>query len=271
MAVVHVTTWSEFKTAVTGTDNVVILDNDIVCDEMISSSTTWYCESIDGQEHAIYNIQSTIASAEFKAGRVITISNLGFLNFALYGASQDRGMFQMTDYGSKYFIFNDCKFQGMSLKGLFDDGCTCTRCSVSLSSCRFLISDSYQRAASFNECWIDLGTVTCKSGDNYIIFGSLRNTYIKGTINLTSQTSTFDIIRGDITNSVFNAYIKCDTSRVINLRRNNDSIGNVCLFNTDRIQTASESDLRHSGWTGLSDSDLKSATAVQATGFPIVV
>lgn len=271
MAVVHVTTWSDFKTAVAGTNNQVIVDNDIVCDEMLSDSTTWRCESIDGQDHAIYNIQSTYDGAEFRAGKLITISNLGFLNFALYGVSRDRGMFQMTDYGSRRFTFNDCQFQGMTLKGLFDDGCACNRCSVSLSSCRFLISDSYQHQAAFNECWIDLGTVTCKNNDNYIIWGDLRNTYVKGTINLTNQTDEFSIIRGDVASSVFNAYIKCDTSRAINLISSNNNPVNVCLYNTDRIQTASESDLRHSGWTGLTDSDLKSATAVQATGFPIVV
>ena len=271
MAVVHVTNWSDFKTAVAGTDNQVIIDNDIVCNEMLSDSTTWKCESIDGQDHAIYNIQSTYGGAEFRAGRVITISNLGFLNFALYGVSQTRGMFQMTDYGSRYFVFNDCKFQGMTLKGLFDDGCTCNRCSVSLSSCRFLISDSYQHQSAFNECWIDLGTVNCKNGDYVIIFSNLRNTYIKGTINLTSQTDKFNIIRGDVTSSVFNAYIKCDTSRVINMIYDGHKAVNTCLYNTDRIQIASESDLRHNGWTGLKDSELKSATAVQATGFPIIV
>ena len=271
MAVVHVTTWSDFKTAVAGTDNQVIIDNDIVCNEMLSDSTTWKCESIDGQDHAIYNIQSTYDGAEFRAGRVITISNLGFLNFTLYGTSRDRGMFQMTDYGSRYFVFNDCKFQGMTLKGLFDDGCTCNRCSISLSSCRFLITDSYQRKGAYNECWIDLGTVNCKNNDNVIIWGDLRNTYVKGTINLTSQTGKFDIIRGDVTSSIFNAYIKCDTSRAINMIRDNNNTVNTCLYNTDRIQIASESDLRHNGWTGLKDSELKSATAVQATGFPIIV
>lgn len=270
MAVVHVTSWSDFKTAVGGTDNQVIIDNDIICDEMLSDAIVFNCTSIDGQEHAVYNIQSTRGNAEFEAGRIVTISNLGFLNFALYGDSSS-GMFVSTNYGSRYFVFNDCKFQGMTLKGVFDDGCTCTRCSVSLSSCRFLAPSSFQRQTSFHECWIDLGTATCKNNDNYLIFADLRNTYIKGTIKLTDQNTQYDVIRGSVTNCVFNAYIKCATSRVINLRRNNESTGNVCLFNTDRIQTASESDLRHSGWTGLTDGNLKSATAVQATGFPIVV
>lgn len=270
MAVVHVSTWSDFKTAVGGTDNQVIVDNDIVCDETLSDSTTWRCESINGQGHAIYNIQSTCARAEFSAGRVITISNLGFLNFALYGDSNS-GMFVSTDYGSRWFDFNDCQFQGMSLKSVLDDGCGCTRCSISLSSCRSLAPSAYQRPISFHECWIDLGTVNCKSNDYVIIFGDLRNTYVKGTINLTSQTGEFNIIRGDVTNCILNTYIKCDTSRVINLKYHNEGISRVSLFNTDRIQTASTSDLRYSGWTGLSDSDLKSATAVQATGFPIVV
>jgi len=271
MAVVHVSTWEDFKTAVAGTDNQVIIDNDIICNEILSSSATWNCTSIDGQEHAIYNIQSTLNSSEFKAGRVITISNLGFLNFTLYGTSQDRGMFQQTNYGRNYFVFNDCQFQGMSLKGLFDDGCECTRCSITLTSCRFLISDSYQHNAFFHECWIDLGTVTCKNGDNFIMFAGLRNTYVKGTINLTSETDKFDIIRGDIVNSIFNCYVKCTANRTINLRYNNTSIDNVSLYNSDRIQVATESNFYHSGWTGLTDGNLKSATAVQATGFPIVV
>ena len=270
MAVVHVTTWSDFKTAVAGTNNQVIIDNDIMCDEMISDSTMWNCESIDGQDHAIYNIQSTYNGSEFKAGRVITISNLKFLNFALYGVSYLRGMFQRGGTG-KWFVFNDCKFQGMTLKGLFDDGCDCNRCSISLSSCRFLIADSPERQGAYNECWIDLGTVTCKNNDSVIIWGDLRNTYVKGTINLTNQKDDFVIIRGDVTSSVFNAYIKCDTSRAISLIRWNNSTNSTCLYNTDRIKTASESDLNHRGWTGLKDSELKSATAVQATGFPIVV
>ena len=269
MAVVHVTTWSDFKTAVAGTNNQVIIDNDIVCDEMLSGSTMWNCESIDGQDHAIYNIQSTYNGSEFKAGTYVTISNLGFLNFALYGVSSSYGMFQNGP--SKRFTFNDCKFQGMTLKGVLDNGCTCNRCSVSLSSCRFIMSSVGTYTSAFNECWIDLGTVNCEKDDNYIICADLRNTYIKGTINLTNQTRKFDILRGDVTSSIFNAYIKCDTSRAINLISEDKSTVNVCLFNKDRIKTASESDLRHNGWTGLSDSNLRSATAVQATGFPIVV
>ena len=270
MAVVHVTNWSDFKTAVVGKDNQVIIDNDIVCDEVLSESTTWKCESIDGQDHAIYNIQSTCDSSEFKAGRVITISNLRFLNFTLYGVSSLRGMFQRGG-NSSWFVFNDCKFQGMTLKGLFDVGCECTRCSITLTSCRFLIADSFTHEAFFHECWIDLGTVNCKNGDNLIMHASLRNTYIKGTINLTNESGKFDIIRGSIVNSIFNCYVKCGATRVINLRYNDSSIDNVSLYNTDRIKTVSESDLHHSGWTGLTDSDLKSATAVQAAGFPIVV
>lgn len=271
MAVVHVSTWEDFKTAVAGTDNQVIIDNDIICNEILSDDMTWNCESIDGQEHAIYNIQSTYNGTEFKAGRIITVSNLGFLNFTLYGTSQDHGMFKQTDYGRNRFVFNDCQFQGMSLKGLFDDGCECTRCSITLTSCRFLISDSFQHEAFFHECWIDLGTVTCKRGDNFIMFASLRNTYVKGTINLTDETDRFDIIRGYIVNSIFNCYVKCTANRTINLRYNNESIENVCLYNSDRIQVATESNFYHSGWTGLTDGNLKSATAVQATGFPIIV
>ena len=270
MAVVHVTTWSEFKTAVNGTDNQVIVDNDIVCDEMISDAIVFNCASVDGQEHAIYNIQSLRAQAEFRAGRVVTISNLGFLNFALYGDSRN-GMLVSSDWGSRWFNLNDCQFQGMTLKALFDDGCTCSRCSVSLSSCRYLTGEGYQRPITLNECWIDVGTATCKNNDNYFIFADLRNTYIKGTINLTSQNTQYDLIRGDAVNCVLNTYIKCDTSRVINLRYHNDGISRVSLFNTNRIQIAAESDLHYSGWTGLTDSNLKSATAVQATGFPIVV
>lgn len=270
MAVVHVTSWSEFKTAVNGKDNQVILDNDIVCDEMLSDTIIFNCESVDGQEHAIYNIQSTYGGAEFRAGRVVTISNLGFLNFALYGDSSN-GMLVSSDYGSRWFNLNDCKFQGMTLKALFDDGCTCSRCSVSLSSCRLLTGSGYQRPITLNECWIDVGTATCKHNDYYFIFADLRNTYIKGTINLTSQNTEFNIIRGDVVNCVLNTYIKCDTSRVINLRYHNADISRVSLFNADRIQTAAEIDLHYSGWTGLTDGNLKSATAVQATGFPIVV
>lgn len=270
MAVVHVTTWSDFKTAVGGTDNQVIVDNDIICDEMLSDAIVFNCESIDGQEHAIYNIQSELENAEFRAGRVVTISNLGFLNFALYGISGS-GMLVSSDYGSRWFNLNDCTFQGMTLKALFDDGCTCSRCSVSLSSCRFLTSSGFQRPITLNECWIDVGTATCKNDDNYFIFAHLRNTYIKGTINLTSQNTQYDVIRGNVVNCVFNVFIKCATSRVINLRRNNEGISGVGLFNTDRIQTAAESDLHYNGWTGLTDGNLRSATAVQATGFPIVV
>ena len=270
MAVVHVTTWSDFKTAVAGTNNQVIIDNDIVCDETLSNETIWKCESIDGQDHAIYNIQSTYEGGEFIAGRLITISNLGFLNFALYGVSWFRGMFQRGG-SDEWFTFNDCKFQGMTLKGLFGEACECNRCSISLSSCRFLLSNSPESQGAFNECWIDLGTVNCQNDDNFIIWSDLRNTYVKGTINLTNQSDEFVIIRGDVTSSVFNAYIKCDTSRAISLIRYNNSANSTCLYNTDRIKTVSESDLDHRGWTGLTDSELKSATAVQATGFPIVV
>ena len=270
MAVVHVTSWSDFKTAVGGTDNQVIVDNDIICDEMLSDTIVFNCTSVDGQGHAIYNIQSELGSAEFRAGRVVTISNLGFLNFVLYGVSRN-GMLVSSDYGSRWFNLNDCKFQGMTLKGLFDDGCTCTRCSVSLSSCRYLATSGYQRPITLNECWIDVGTATCKDSDNYFIFADLRNTYIKGTLKLTSQNTQYDVIRGDVVNCIFNVFLKCTTSRVINLQYHDEGIRGVGLFNTDRIQTAADIDLHYSGWTGLTDGNLKSATAVKATGFPIIV
>lgn len=273
MAVVHVTDWTSFKTAIEVSGNEVIVDNDIVCDEF-NTTARWRCAKVDGNNHAIYNIQSTNTSTEFLSETgALPVNNLHFLNFVLYGDSTT-GMFAHTDYGSKYFVFNDCKFQGMTTKSLFGDGCDLNRCSITLTQCRALTSQAGQHGNVMRECWADLGKCTPKSNDYALCHSDVYNCYFKGTIiaNAGDNSSSgrgLNFIRGTIYNSIFNCYVESDNNHTFALRRNNEAPNTTSIYNTSRIKDGVN--FYHAGWAELTDAELKTASAVAATGFPIIV
>lgn len=273
MAVVHVTDWTSFKEAVQVADNEVIVDNDIICDEF-NATFGWSCAKVDGNDHAIYNLQSTYDGAEFSSyTTALQVNKLHFLNFAFYGNSNS-GIFTHTSYGSKYFVFNDCKFQGMTTKGLFGDGCDLNRCSITLTQCRAFIANAGQHQNIMHECWVDLGKCTPKSNDYTICFADTYNCYFKGTIIANEGDNTangrgLNFIRGSIYNTIFNCYVRSDNNHTFVLKRNDATPDTTSIYNTSRIGDGV--DFYHAGWAELTDAELKTASAVAATGFPIIV
>lgn len=273
MAVVHVTDWTSFKEAVQVADNEVIVDNDIICDEF-NATFDWRCSKVDGNDHAIYNLQTTYTGTEFASyTSALQVNKLHFLNFAFYGDSTS-GVFNQSNYGRNYFVFNDCKFQGMTTKGLFGDGCDLNRCAITLTQCRALKSDGSQRSGTMHECWIDLGKCTPKSSDYTICYTDIYNCYFKGTIIANAGDSSasgrgLHFIRGSVYNTIFNCYVRSDNDHTFALIRNNATPNTTSIYNTSRIGDGV--DFYHNGWAELADAELKTASAVAATGFPIIV
>lgn len=273
MAVVHVTDWASFKAAIEVAGNEVIVDNDIVCDEF-NTSARWRCAKVDGNDHAIYSIQTTHTGTEFASEtQALQVNKLHFLNFVLYGDST-AGMFIHTDYGRNYFVFNDCKFQGMTTKSLFGDGCDLNRCSITLTQCRSLNTGGNQHTNIMRECWADIGRCTPKGNDFTLCYSDVYNCYFKGTIiandgDNSSSGRGLNFIRGSIYNSIFNCYVESDNNHTFALRRNDSAPDTTSIYNTSRIGDGVN--FYHAGWSALTDSELKTASAVAATGFPIII
>lgn len=262
MAIVHVTSWSEFVAAVAVSDNEVIVDNDIDCNgEPLESVIHVYCSKIDGNDHIIYNLTSTGSHNDFQAHAPCEINKLHFYNYVCYANTSSYGVF----YGgssTNTFTFKECKMQGITFKPLlYTYGGTLQSCSLSFTQLRILKRGS---GTHCTECWIDIGNTTPNSGAQFSSGGSIIDCYIKGKFVLDNSSGmATPIFNNTCTTSVFNFEItKPDTINTLNLSTD----ASTCIYNSDRIKNLTGD----GGATPLTDTQLKDASAVAATGFPIV-
>lgn len=270
MAVVHVSTWTDFKTAITGAGNTVILDSDIDANgNIISDRIGVKAVEIDGQGHTIYNYTSTHNGSDFWLdfyynNQYITcnIKNLNFYNVVVGGFNTNEAFFK-TYHGR--FILTNCRIQGVINKELIQDS-SMYKCSCTFTNLLRIggISDSN----IIEECWFDLGKNIIPNGvDNYYK-GQVKYCYFKGGLNTKGLSNNTQIFRGSCKNSIFNIEIS-DTSEDIKTIRLNDRVDTeINLYNTDKIALPSNVIFEtQSNFTGLSDASLKSPESVSATGF----
>lgn len=271
MAVVHVSNWTDFKTAITGDGNTVILDSDLDANgDIITDRIYVHALEIDGQGHTIYNYTSTHNGSDFFLeffydNRYITcnIKNLNFYNIVIGGSNTSEGMFYAYRGA---FILTNCRLQGNINKALILNS-EMHQCSCTFNKLRLIggISDSNV----IEECWFDIGNNVIPNNSGAYYQGRILYSYFIGSLDtkgLSNNSSIF--FRCSCKSSIFNIELS-DTSEDIKTIRLNDRVDSeINLYNTDKISfPANVTFETQSNFTGLSDASLKSPEAVNATGF----
>lgn len=263
MAVVHVATWDDFVSEIKKASTTeVIVDADLDANNWKSSTIEMWNNSnmtITGNDHTIRNIIYTHNGAVFRAmGSNVTFNKLSFVN-VMTTMTADYAFFDA--YNQVDLNLVDCKFQGR----FYNFGYR----RVKATRCTFTFEDGLAdfmwtngSDATLDYCYVDFKTQTA-NGTNLISGeatnnNAIHNCYFKGTIN--NSGGQFTSRR--TYSSVFNLYINTGANNA----RITDRAQSICLYNTDRFPNAVQKD----NMVGLSDSDLKNADAVIATGFPLV-
>lgn len=275
MAVVHVSNWNDFKTAITGEANTVILDSDIDANgDIINDRINVKALEIDGQGHTIYNYTSTHSGSDFWLefyydNRYINcnIKNINFYNVVVGGINREESFFRARRGN---FTLTNCRIQGLINKSLIIDS-QMYKCSCEFTKLRFIggVDDSN----AIEECWFDLGENILPNGSPFYYQGSVRYCYFKGSLDTKGLSNNLPIFRSSCKSSIFNIELS-DTSEDYKTIRLNDRVDTeINLYNTDKLSfPANVTFETQSNFTGLSDASLKSADAVNATGFaPFVV
>lgn len=300
MATVQITTWDEFKTALTESiteDTTYEIMNDIdVSDTVISNTitipTSNFTKTFNGNGHDINGITSYSAIGIFQKAASCTIifNNTNFTNVML----QTGYLFYFNNpqTGSYYpLTFNECLFNGLTLR-LFSNinsGYACytylNRCSINVE-CTCL---TYGSGYYFTECYIIInpiqGTSTCSldprsSNSNYI---HLANCYIAGSIYISYNTSAY-IVGGTYYNAstcynnVFNYEVHITNyseSTTYYWTGGNVPESRCSLYNSEKVYGGTGTDTpitcgTRTNFDGLTDTQLKSRTYIKEnTSFPL--
>ena len=297
MATVQITTWDEFKTALTATItenttyeimNDIDVSGEILTSQIrLSSGTNYFNKTFNGGNHTINGL-TTYANINlfylYNTYTVYTFNQLHFSNFMLSSATflyQDPG----TDYAQPC-RFNDCLFNGICSVMFAGTGRSnrysiLTRCSFNVRCNSFItLPGVYIR---FNDCYIIINPLAEYNHFVYTNYGSLTNSannYIGGTIHKqTYTTSSSDYMIYGIGecggNNVFNCdvYIHNYSATTTYYISNSDGSA-ICLFNKSKIMDSTGNPVALVGdrtnCKGLTDTQMKSRTYIQEnTNFPL--
>jgi len=269
MAVVHVSSWEDFKTAINGEANTVIVDADLNAGgDIINNRINVRALEIDGQGHTIYNYTSTHNGSDFWLdfyydNNYITcaIKNLNFYNIVVGGESRTEAFFRA--YHGRFTLTN-CRFQGAINKEFIQD-CGMSQCSCTFTKLRYIggISD----ANLIEECWFDIGDNICTSDETYYR-GRIMYCYFKGSLDTKSLSNTREIFHSSCTSSIFNMELTDSSEDIKTINMCSSGASNICLYNTDKLSfPANVTFSVQTNFTGISDASLKTPAAVNATGF----
>lgn len=269
MAVVHVSSWEDFKTAINGEANTVIVDADLDASGDIITDTIYvHALEIDGQGHTIYNYTSTHTSSEFYLDFyynndyiTCSIKNINFYNIVIGGETGSEAMFRANNGN---FIISNCRLQGIINKALIRK-CQMQKCTCNFSKLKYI--GGYSGDNSIEECWFDIGNNVFTWDESYYK-GNIKYCYFKGSLDTKSLSSGRDIINGLCTSSIFNLELSDSSENIKTINLCSSGATNICLFNNDKINNSANVIYSiPSNFTGLSDANLKNPVAVNATGF----
>lgn len=268
MAVVHVSSWPDFKSAINVSGNTVLVDADMdAANDLISARISAKCDEIDGQGHTLYNFTSTHSDADFWSTKnnsegYITLRNMNFYNI-VSGGSAARGFLDGNNHG--FDIYN-CRFQGILNKGIISRS-RMTNCSCNFSAIS-RITGSMSDRVEISECWFDIGDSVAPSGAFFCYASSIRFCYFKGKLDVKNFTSNGNVFRGDCQASICNIEITTSSESALSLNLCDRAAQDICLVNSDKIDLPYTAILTIPGnFTSISDADLKTPAAVAATGF----
>lgn len=256
---VTVSTWAEFKAALTSSETIIEVMADIDAnDDLPLASIDVYAvaKTVNGNGHTLYNLSTggVVNSPIIWLHSNITINELNFYN--CYRLEDDY-FFRTTSAVRAYF--NDCKIVGSASKTLaaYADY---TRCSMSWTRARGV---HINRECNYTYCWVHFD-VTRTTGSGEYEFGGIFNSYLEGEwTNTFSGTGNRPGIAYWIDNTISNikypeAIVECNSSSsgavsVYNIT----NMPNLAIINPANSKTAT-------------DAGMKDASYLAALGFNIV-
>jgi len=302
MATKQITTWAEFKTALTETiteNTTYEIMNDIdVSDTPINSiitlagatSSAHKTFTSNGDTAKSINGITNYTNIEcifYLNNEYFSFNNIHFSNFML----QDSALFATA---WTHPTFNSCYFNGLCQRlsklksgssGRNDDYVIFNKCSFNISL-GLRLDEGY---CSFRECYFIFNDFYSTANSTYVIYASsFVNCYFGGKLDMHNNTgTTFYIIYGagysgtygtgsSIYNCVFNVELTLNnsvTTVYAYYTYNNYTLSTGTLYNSDKIKkydgTAPTITWRTNGYN-LTDSQIKSKTYIQQnTNFPL--
>lgn len=258
MAVVHVTTFTDFLTAVSVADDIVILDNDLDGNSQeITNTVAIACAEIDGAGHTIYNVQCTRDIYPFRFDAECNVHNCNWQNVLQTAGA---ALYQNTDR-NRLITFSNCVYQG-----LFTGIC---RGNFSFIQCAFILQRNTGYAFSYYYSGVTLYLEHCYfKSDNISSDGVYRSTrargcYFEGTLN--NPNSNALIFDGYGDNSVYNIYVKSANAVSVFYGSEQDT---PCIYNADRVD---DTITVNRPFIPLTDEQMHSAAEIAAVGFDIIV
>lgn len=276
MAVVHVTNWSEFKSAIATAGNTVIVDNNIDANGTYTTSTlTLAALSIQGNGYTIYNIMGSTTIFGGTNANSHSITDLNFANCDTSAASSSTvGALFRASSASYPVNLTRCNIQGnLRYVGIG---------YVRLSSCAIVMAGSSHAGivnnttgstgCYFESCYVDLGESYKLTGDALFGYCYMYNCYFKGKLILTASKNINGNYGSDNNyNNVYNMYVSSDSETARTLRINGQTGGSaVSIINADRIDD-NITLANNTGVVELTDAQMKDASYISSTGFPIIV
>ena len=303
MATKQITTWDEFKTALTETiteNTTYEIMNDIdVSDEILTNRIVMICnpdrsvtvkKTFNGNDKKINgittyeNINIFVTTTPFQNVHQIIFNNIHFTNFMIQNGSLF-APYNDTGYGAP-LIFNSCFFNGLcNIFYSFTSGGSpynyphrnnFNKCSFNLKIKTTFINFD----ATLNNCYIIIDNSIAENGGAMFANGTrcvMSNCYLAGKWKSNTTNCYIDIsyyYSGTSiysTNNVFNIELSSmNTGSTLQITRNyNNDV--PTLINADKIVKLETQTITHGSQQYLlTDSQLKSKTYIQQnTNFPL--
>lgn len=271
MAVVHVTNWADFKSAIGVSGDTVIVDNDIDANgSYVTSAISIYCADIQGGGHTIYNIYANTNIFVGNTNSRHVVQDLNFANIDTSLASSGGAIFRGTG-SAQYIDVYRCSIQG-NLKIVASGYTTFTSCAIVLGggSVHTQFANMSAGGPHFTNCYIDIGDYYQQSNTVFTTYTYFKNCYVTGSWRLTQNSYFFGNSTPALSpNNVIN--IKFTADNPYTLRIFNQSGGtDVSIYNIDRTSSNITITGGQNCLFGLSDEHMRDPAAIAATGFPII-
>lgn len=275
---VHVSTFSALCTALAaGNNEDIYIDADMdATDTPITAKIVVQSCNVYGQGHTIYNITDVESSStpvfEVKANNQCVWQDTNFNN--IYITNNGPLLSANYDQTSTSLTVRNCNFQGR-FKSLFKRG-TYEKCTIHGEGSLAIYADNVPAArVIFQELYVDLNCKVMGGSTRYA--GYITNAidcFFTGNVDVSGLSGDSGILAATTftpTNCIFNMNITSNTPKT--LKWTNSSTfapSEICLYNESKLSNVTLSQT-HAKMVAMSDSDMKNATAIAETGFPIVV
>lgn len=274
MALVTVSTFSEFLTAIATAGNTIMLANDIDANGYIFTSTKYIYSDIDGNGHTIWNLQNDgTNNGLFVIASGVTIQNVNFYN--IYASWT---FFTPSGTSGAHVVIKNCNFQGrvaQLITGTYLDMSFCVINMISVN--RQMIGTSY---ANVSQCYLNHGETATTvvgngSGNWFYNYNSCKYTdcYFSGKVHITT-TSGHEFIAGggQSKNCVINVDVAYQgvTTGTFTIGSGFSTGTGISIFNNSKITTTLNNSAGNTQMYPLTDTEMKDRNSIATVGFPIL-